>query len=175
MYSAPEIRNGLRKVFDAVAVYGSDLSPEAFGSAPAGKWSPGQQIAHLTQSTRMVNIALRLPRIVPRLLFGKATRPSHDYDWVVTQYRGALDRGGKAPKGFDAPKAPVEKRLQVIERFERESNRMVSLLSRWPDDTLDSVRVPHPLIGKLTLREMLLFTVYHTEHHFENMRRMTEH
>jgi hypothetical protein len=25
--------------------------------------------------------------------------------------------------------------------------------------------LPHPLLGKLTIREMLYFTVYHGEHH----------
>jgi hypothetical protein len=30
---------------------------------------------------------------------------------------------------------------------------------------LDLLILPHPLLGKLTLREMLYFTLYHVEHH----------
>ena len=30
---------------------------------------------------------------------------------------------------------------------------------------LDTFILPHPLLGKLTLREMLYFTIYHAEHH----------
>ena len=30
---------------------------------------------------------------------------------------------------------------------------------------LDAVLLPHPLLGKLTVREMLFFTVYHVQHH----------
>jgi hypothetical protein len=27
--------------------------------------------------------------------------------------------------------------------------------------------VPHPSLGKITMRELLLFTIYHTEHHLK--------
>ncbi len=30
---------------------------------------------------------------------------------------------------------------------------------------LDALILPHPLLGKLTLREMLYFTIYHVQHH----------
>jgi hypothetical protein len=36
---------------------------------------------------------------------------------------------------------------------------------RWSETSLDAVLLPHPLLGKLTAREMLQFTVYHTAHH----------
>jgi hypothetical protein len=31
--------------------------------------------------------------------------------------------------------------------------------------------MPHPLLGKLTVREMLLFTLYHNLHHVQNVAR----
>jgi len=38
------------------------------------------------------------------------------------------------------------------------------------EDDLDRVMLPHPLLGKLTLREMLFFTIYHVEHHLGILR-----
>lgn len=32
-------------------------------------------------------------------------------------------------------------------------------------DELDKYILPHPLLGKLTIREMMYFTIYHVEHH----------
>ena len=36
----------------------------------------------------------------------------------------------------------------------------------WGELALDRYRLPHPLLGRLTVREMLLFTLYHSVHHF---------
>ena len=44
-------------------------------------------------------------------------------------------------------------------------------LRRWPEAALDRQRLPHPIIGMLTVREILGFTVYHTAHH---LRRIAE-
>jgi hypothetical protein len=36
---------------------------------------------------------------------------------------------------------------------------------KWADSQLDQYIVPHPLLGKITLRELCYFTIYHTYHH----------
>jgi hypothetical protein len=38
-------------------------------------------------------------------------------------------------------------------------------LGRWGERSLDRLRLPHPALGTLTVREMLLFTLYHNLHH----------
>jgi hypothetical protein len=43
--------------------------------------------------------------------------------------------------------------------------KLESKISRYPEKKLDSLILPHPLLGKLTLREMLYFTNYHVIHH----------
>jgi len=47
----------------------------------------------------------------------------------------------------------------------------VRAITAWGDDALDRYRLPHPLIGKLTLREMLVFTLFHFDHHRDNVAR----
>ena len=42
---------------------------------------------------------------------------------------------------------------------------LVNALGRWPDAALDDVCLPHPLMERLSVREMLAFTVNHTAHH----------
>jgi uncharacterized damage-inducible protein DinB len=48
---------------------------------------------------------------------------------------------------------------------------LCAAIAQWPETALDARRLPHPLIGRLTVREMLLFTVYHNRHHLENVQR----
>jgi len=44
--------------------------------------------------------------------------------------------------------------------------RLANAIERnWTDEKLDNYLAPHPLLGKLTLRELIYFTIYHTEHH----------
>jgi len=38
-------------------------------------------------------------------------------------------------------------------------------LSGFSEEDLDKLILPHPLLGKLTLREMMYFTIYHVQHH----------
>ena len=35
------------------------------------------------------------------------------------------------------------------------------------DSVLDSYRLPHPILGKISLRELAIFTAFHTVHHIE--------
>jgi hypothetical protein len=46
-----------------------------------------------------------------------------------------------------------------------------SAFQRWPEPALDRYQLPHPLLGRLTVREMLAFSVYHHAHH---LRRVAE-
>jgi hypothetical protein len=48
---------------------------------------------------------------------------------------------------------------------------MRKALDRWSEAALDSVQMPHPLLGRLTAREMIFFTLYHNQHHVEVVRR----
>ena len=44
---------------------------------------------------------------------------------------------------------------------------------KWKDPQLDQYIAPHPLLGKITLRELGYFTIYHTYHHLETIQKMT--
>ena len=43
--------------------------------------------------------------------------------------------------------------------------RLVRRLDRFSEAELDTLLLPHPLMGKLTLREMLYFTLHHVDQH----------
>jgi hypothetical protein len=49
----------------------------------------------------------------------------------------------------------------LADAVEELGRRVVS----WSEIDLDRYRLPHPLLGKLTVREMLFFTLQHLAHH----------
>jgi hypothetical protein len=44
----------------------------------------------------------------------------------------------------------------------------------WREEDLDRYRLPHPVLGLVTVREMLMFTLFHFDHHRENVARRLE-
>ena len=148
-----------------------NLSPEAFTFHLEGKWSAAQQLDHLIRSVRPVVLGLSLPSFLLRLIFGRAKHTPREYDTLVRTYQDALAKGGKSPKAYE-PKVPgegfqsfgSERLMQMITALDR-------LLDALSESDLDILQAPHPLLGKLTLRELMYFTIYHAEHHRRNVER----
>ena len=141
------------------------LSPEEFTFHPVGKWSAAQQLDHIIRSISPVILGLSLPKFLLRLVFGRAKRPSMDYDTLVKTYQAALAKGGKSPRAYE-PKidAAYFQAVGPVKLLEFVS-RLIQLLESLSDEDLDQLQAPHPLIGKITLRELMYFTLYHVQHH----------
>ena len=67
----------------------------------------------------------------------------------------------------------VERAAELYEqrKLQEAVDELRAAIARWPDRSLDRYQLPHPLLGKLTLREMLIFTAYHQMHHLEGVKR----
>ena len=115
--------------------------------------------AHISGPFDLNSQAVRL-----RLTFGKARRPSVTSDDLVARYRGLLEAGGTA--GRFAPSAQTDAdRSTILDRLAAANAALIAAIGRWSDADLDRYQMPHPLLGKITVREMLFFTVYHQHHH----------
>lgn len=143
----------------------AQLDDKQFTYAPAHKWTAGQQLEHIYRSVSPVLLAFTFPKFVPSLLFGKANRPSRDYNSLVEKYHSKLAGGGVASGRF----VPKTVSLGQKEKLKNEMVKTVAKLTKQIDqcteEQLDKYILPHPLLGKLTFREMLYFTIYHAEHH----------
>ncbi|MDZ4680465.1 MAG: DinB family protein [Saprospiraceae bacterium] len=151
--------------FDAFADLIRQWPDATFETMPEGKWSAGQQLDHLIRSVKPVNLALRLPGWLLRVLFGKPNRASRTYAGLVEKYLQKLNAGGVASGPFVPPAIPLARKQPLLGVYNREAQRLMKIVNRWQDADLDHCLLPHPLLGKLTLREMLFFTIYHIGHH----------
>lgn len=167
--NAKEIITALERQESESLAYWNAFDAGTFFARIGESWSPAETVRHLAKSTRPVAKALRMPRIALRFMFGKARRPSRTYDELVTRYRHVLAEGGKA--GRFAPSARETSRDAIMSSFVRANSDLRAEIARWPEAKLDALVLPHPLLGKLTVREMLLFTLYHHRHHIEVVKR----
>ena len=99
-----EITNKLLENHQSFIDYVSKLDDAKFMQSPAGKWTAGQQLEHIYLSVKPLSTGFILPKIVIKLVFGKANRPSKSYQDLVKKYHDKLDNGGKASGSF-VPKA----------------------------------------------------------------------
>jgi len=151
------------------------LADDAFFAPQGVAWSPAEHVRHLTKSSRPLIAALGLPRWLLRLRFGRPAAPSRSFDTMRTLYLSKLSAGAQAgrftPTPEDRPADPVARRQDIISAWTRATIGLQQALTKWPEEALDGHQLPHPALGRLTVREMLSFTVYHTSHH---LRRIAE-
>lgn len=175
----PQSREEILAAYRGLREEGMDfwaaLSAERF-AAPFGEaWSPADNLRHLLKSTEAVTKGLKLPGLALRTLFGAAHEPSLSYDRLRAKYRAALvggvDAGKFAPSAITAPADVEGWQRELIKECREALADLAQAAERWDERELDLYRLPHPLIGKLTLREMLFFTLYHYTHHKENVAR----
>jgi hypothetical protein len=83
----------------------------------------------------------------------------------VEKYHGKLAAGYKATGPFIPPAIQTESRDKLVTRLSNTIRSLNAHLNGFTESQLDMLLLPHPLLGKLTLREMLYFTIYHVEHH----------
>jgi hypothetical protein len=172
-HTRDEIVQAITEVEAEVAAFFASLSPAEFALRVDQAWTPAEHLRHLNTSVAAVAAGLGVPKLLLRLRFGRARAPSGDYPQVMQRYQEALSRGGTAsgkyvPKAEDLPESEAEARRQQIQaRWTEVNRRLREALERWTEHDLDRLRMPHPLLGPLTVREMLLFTLYHNRHHVE--------
>ena len=163
----PQIISALSKNVDAFNNYIVPLNKEQFEATPNGKWSAGQNLDHLIRAIRPLQLAYGLPKFALNILFGKTNRPSRSYDELVTKYKTKLAAGGKASGPFIPPIIPFEKKDELIKTYSDQKQQLINKIEKQSEADLDKYILPHPLLGKVTLREMVYFTIHHNEHHLE--------
>jgi hypothetical protein len=174
-FTAAEIADALEARHASSVAYWSTFDTAAFHRPFGTAWSPADNVRHLTTTMRAVTRGLLLPRIVLFLKFRRPDRPSRRYAEVRDAYRARLAQGGTAgrfgPRPRPEPADPEAERATVMQYHALAVQGIRDATSRWSEQALDRRQLPHPLMGPLSVREMLLFTLYHNQHHVDNVRR----
>ena len=141
------------------------LSEQEFMAAKAGKWTACQHMDHILRSITPLAQVLKDPGYLLSRQRATSHTASRDYPTVVESYVAALAKGGTASGPFLPQTITISQRASLVDQFQQEVNRLCVYIEHYSEDQLDAYLLAHPLLGKLTLREMLYFTIYHVEHH----------
>lgn len=149
----------------------SSQDDEKWQQGPEGKWTSGQQALHLLQSIKPLNDALSLPKFIIKYRFGTANRAVRDYATVVNRYQERLQESKGIVYGPSKNmKVPLLKdKNYILNRLQVENKKLQYKTRKLSDKHLDTLILPHPLMGKMPLREIIMWTAYHVEHHTKQL------
>jgi DinB superfamily len=140
-----------------------------------GKWSIAENLIHLDVSAKRLAGAMSLPKDDLIAKFGTASKPSRDYEEIPTiYYATASQRAIVAPPAFSAAQTAETTRASVVEGYSKSHAFLTAALASFTDEALEKYQIPHPLLGLLTVREMIYFTIFHIGHHQKAVDRIVE-
>lgn len=145
------------------------LTDEEFMYSREDKWTPGQQLQHVLLCVRPLAQALGNKSFVAAK-FGTMERPGLSYDDVIQWYQKALQEGGKAPSMYVPEAVDLSRKDEIGTELAGEVQALRQNLEDYSEQELDNLVLPHPLLGKLSIREMLYLMTYHATHHQEKTR-----
>lgn len=165
-----EILTQLNAEINAMKKTLQQTTNDSFFKKPDHKWSVAENAQHLHLSARPLNLAFSLPKLILRF-FGTPYRKSLPYDEIVKRYQQLLKDGAVAPRTFVPGGISVNgDKEKIIARFSNTHQTLLEKVQSLSEEDLENYLLPHPLLGKLTVREMLCFTAYHISHHHRAVR-----
>jgi hypothetical protein len=174
MQTKEELISAFKEASSTLHDFIRDQPQDVFEFQPGGKWSAGQHLDHMIRSVKPLNLAYRMPRLGLQILFGKPNRPARNYKELTDRYNLKLAGGAVATGAFVPPTIKFHQKQKLLKNFARQNEKLCSALFACKEDNLDKYLLPHPLLGKITLREMMFFTIYHNQHHLDILKNRKE-
>ena len=167
-----DIIDGLHASFDEISTFLESTPKEIFHQRHQDKWSIAENLDHLILSNKPLPSAFKRNKLF-FLTFGFSFSGSENFETLKANYHLKLNQVGPPPKNAFLPKGTSEvSKEKFQENWKRIGPKYAPRLEKWSEKDLDRYRLPHPLLGKLTFREMLFFTIFHNEHHLRTMRQL---
>jgi hypothetical protein len=152
------------------------MSEAQFCNGSAESWSAADYLKHLLLSIKPMTKAMGFPAEVLEKQFDRSGRPSRTYAEVMSAYKKRLDEGIRAedydrvvPVFYRFPEGTTDERAYLVQSWNETHQRLITETQGWSEDDLDSLQMPHPAVGMITLREMLFFTIFHNTLHWHDM------
>ena len=170
IHDKTQIKASLRQSFGSIIYAMNEMSEEEFHTpVTEGKWSPSDIIGHLILSTKPLSKALSMPKKMLEATFGVCNRTERSYTQTLDRYYDRLSDGVQAPATFTFRNAHDKTKDYMISKFNNELRLLLETIDDWSERDLSHYVLPHPAIGKMTIREMLFFTNFHTLHHLKQV------
>ena len=159
------IINSLTDNYNSFVKYVTELTQVEYLHNYQQKWTAGQQLEHIVLCVKPLVQVFSLDKQIIEQNFGKTDRQNRSYQILLDTYLEKLKEGGKAPDRFVPETNLSNDREILIDTLTKLVKELCLKIDTFTDNELDCLLIPHPLLGNLTLREMLYNAIYHVTHH----------
>jgi hypothetical protein len=154
---------------DILTFLGS-LSDVVFFKGSDERWSPAHHLAHLTLTHKRVARGFKAKDRLQEY-----TGKPKSYEEVKSNYLAALQNATSAGflqnNPFAAQPESPNKETEMA-AFLQAAQGLRNAIHDWSETELDSKGMTHPLLGLISAREILLFMVYHDQHHLLGIQKL---
>lgn len=166
-----EIANLLEEKYQTLLDWLEKQDNEKWTLGPENKWTSGQHALHLLKSIKPLNDVLSMPRFLFKYTLGTTNAEIRDYETIVRSYLIRLEEfKSNPPKNSKKLKVPtIHDKRYILTRLQVESKKLQYKIRRISDRNLNTLVLPHPIMGKMPIREILMWTAYHAEHHAKQL------
>lgn len=130
------------------------------------KWNAAQHLDHLVKSGKPVAKCMEMGSKTLQGTFGKIERTELEFEALRSKYLKSLNEGivvdGSA---YEPVELTLNDKEILLGKIDRVRMRMIQALENWSEEDLSQAVIPHPILGALSVREMIYFTCFHTKHH----------
>jgi len=160
-----EIVNKIESQYSRFFDYINGLTEYEFLFRYQSKWSAGQQLKHIVLCVQPLAQVFGMPSTLIAQKFGTIERQSRNYDKILGDYLEKLSQGGKSPIQYVSDSVLGNEKLELLITLQKLIKNLNKEIEVFTEKELDQLCVPHPILGIITLREMLYNAIYHVEHH----------
>jgi hypothetical protein len=158
--------------FDQLCAWLDDHPIEKWDIGPDNKWTTGQHVPHLVQSEKALSNGLKIPGFIAKYKWGKANRATRSYDEITIRYQNKLRSVNNvvSPLSKNMPILSQEEKPKIIKKLTSYHELINSKIYKMKAAKLDTQLLPHPLMGRMILAAILLWSACHTDHHLQILR-----
>jgi hypothetical protein len=136
------------------------------------EWRGSQTLEHLIKFIETMAQGTGLPKEFMRKRWGYPENKSGSFEDIRRRYWQALEKGAQSPEGYYPPvqiTLEVEDyKKELLARWHYANDKLIQNIENWKEKELDEYCVMHPLLGKLTVREMLFCALCHNQGHLND-------
>lgn len=160
-----EIKNTLEKRYTSFIKYINGLSDDEFLFFYQSKWTAEKQLKHIVLCINPLVQVFGKSKIKIEQNFGTTETKGRNYDQLKTNYLEKLNQGGKSPTQYVPQIVSENEKTKLVETLEKLIEKLNKEIEDFTEKELDRLYIPHPILGNISLREMLYNAIYHVEHH----------
>lgn len=177
-YTQAEIVTALGQQADDLHLFFRGVPADRFFMGTETRWAPAHHAQHLVQTVRPLAAGLPWPVLVTALQrarplaerlrapgWTKGPPKPRTYTQIRRDYQQVLRQGARAPARYVPRLRAGHTQDRLARSVQVSILNLQAALRGWDECRLDTLWLPHPLLGLLSIREMMFFTLYHNSHH----------